>query len=78
MTLHKSYGENALSNLHQSLNIEDKVAALIRKQKLLLYPDGTSFAGEYLQSICPTYTDNISIGVQHEYLFDCLQDSNEQ
>ncbi len=44
--LNKKYGENALYALHQSLNIEDRIASLIRKQKLLTYPQGSSLAGE--------------------------------
>jgi len=45
--LNKKYEEHALSTLHKSLNIEDKIAALIRKQKLLVYPEGSSLAGEH-------------------------------
>jgi hypothetical protein len=53
--LNRKYGEHALHSLHQSLNIEDRIAALIRKQKLLTYPEGSSFAGKHIHSICDTY-----------------------
>ena len=44
----KKYGEDViLRNLHQSLNIEDRITALIRKQKLLSFPAGTSLAGRF-------------------------------
>jgi hypothetical protein len=36
---------SALRHLHQSLHIEDRVTALIYKQRLLQYPKGTSLAG---------------------------------
>lgn len=41
----KDHNTLALRYIHQSLHIEDKVTTLIRKQKLLSYPNGTSFAG---------------------------------
>jgi hypothetical protein len=44
--LNRKYGENTLRALHQSLNVEDRVAALIRKQKILQYPEGSSLAGK--------------------------------
>jgi hypothetical protein len=44
--LNKKYGEHTLRALHQSLNVEDRIAALIRKQKTFLYPEGSSLAGK--------------------------------
>ncbi|OJD12483.1 hypothetical protein ACJ73_09344, partial [Blastomyces percursus] len=43
--MYDRFGPAALRALHYSLDIEDKVAALIRKQKLLAYPKGTTIAG---------------------------------
>ncbi|KAN0068226.1 hypothetical protein V8E54_013796, partial [Elaphomyces granulatus] len=43
--LNRKYGENTLRALHQSLKVEDRVSALIRKQKILQYPEGSSLAG---------------------------------
>lgn len=42
---HKDFGPSSLRVLHKSLNVEDRVAALIRKHRLLTYPEGTSLAG---------------------------------
>lgn len=44
--LHK-YDKLTLRAIHASLNIEDRITALIRKERLLQYPDGTSLAGKY-------------------------------
>ncbi|PGG94963.1 hypothetical protein AJ80_10072 [Polytolypa hystricis UAMH7299] len=42
--LYNQFGATTLRAVHQSLNIEDRVAALIRKERLLNYPEGSSLA----------------------------------
>lgn len=46
-TLVKQYSTSALRHIHQTLHVEDRVTALIRKQKLFHYPHGTAVAGVY-------------------------------
>jgi hypothetical protein len=41
----RTHGDTALRYIHRSLHIEDRVTALIHKQRLLSYPQGTSIAG---------------------------------
>ena len=41
----KKYSKNTLREMHSSLHVEDRVSALIRKQRLLAYPGGTDIAG---------------------------------
>lgn len=43
--IHNRFGPSTLRALHSSLNVEDRVSALIRKQRLLHYPQGTDIAG---------------------------------
>jgi hypothetical protein len=43
----KQFQSSTLSTLHQSLNIQDKIQALIRKQRLFTYPEGTDIAGKF-------------------------------
>jgi hypothetical protein len=45
LAIYQQHGPSTLRILHQSLNIEEKITALIRKQKILAYPEGTDFAG---------------------------------
>jgi hypothetical protein len=45
----RTHGDTALGYVHRSLNIEDPVTALIHKQRLLSYPQGTSIAGVWQQ-----------------------------
>jgi hypothetical protein len=44
-----------LRAVHGSLNIEDRITAIIRKEKILQYPEGTAYAGTYMRSICLVY-----------------------
>jgi len=75
----RKHGESSLNTLHQSLNIEDRIAALIRKQKLLVYPEGSSLAGEYEFTIFHAHAKYmLEPGVLREYTFDRLQDSDKQ
>jgi hypothetical protein len=63
VALNRKYGESALNTIHSSLNVEDRVAALIRKQKLLTYPEGSDLAGNIVLSILNlAYADYISQG----------------
>lgn len=41
----RQHGDSALRYIHKSLHIEDRVTALIHKQRLLYYPEGTNLAG---------------------------------
>lgn len=53
--IHDRFGPSSLRSLHKVLNIKDKVASLIRKERLLHYPARTSIAGtlaRYMLSIC--------------------------
>lgn len=43
----KKYGAQTLRTVHGSLNIEDRITALIRKERILQFPEGTAYAGEY-------------------------------
>jgi len=74
--LKQKYGKDSLRAIHQSLNIEDRLSALIRKQKLLKYRAGTHLAGtKLILTICTTYT---SIGIQREFAFDQRKDNTNQ
>ncbi len=53
--LSKKYGGQTLRAVHGSLNIEDRITAIIRKEKILQYPEGILYAGKYILSICPVY-----------------------
>ena len=53
--LYRRHGELSLNTLHQSLNIEDRVAALIWKQKLLTYSEGSSLASKHALSLFSAY-----------------------
>lgn len=53
--IHNRFGPSSLRALHKTLNVEDKVAALVRKQRLLCYPRGTALAGtsiKHMLGIC--------------------------
>jgi hypothetical protein len=43
--LHQKFGDSSFTQLHQSLNIHDKIAAFIRKERILQYPDGAALQG---------------------------------
>ncbi|KAL4959544.1 uncharacterized protein BDV14DRAFT_160917 [Aspergillus stella-maris] len=45
INIRNQFGPSILRTLHASLNIEDRISGLIRKQRLLQYPDGTDLAG---------------------------------
>ncbi|PYH88477.1 hypothetical protein BO71DRAFT_403826 [Aspergillus ellipticus CBS 707.79] len=59
--IYDQFGPSTLAALHQGLRVEDRVTALIRKQRLLTYPLGTNLQG-----------------IQREYSFDQLRNSDEQ
>ena len=67
--LNRVYEEHALHALHISLNIEDKIAALIQKQKLLKYSEKSSLADKHTYSICSAYINSISIKCSARILF---------
>jgi hypothetical protein len=43
--LHQKFGDSSFPRLHQALNIHDKGAAFIRKERILQYPDGAALQG---------------------------------
>ena len=43
----KKYGAQTLCIVHSSLNIEDQITALIWKERILQFPEGRGYAGEY-------------------------------
>jgi hypothetical protein len=45
LAIRERFGAESLDVLRQALNVKDRMAGLIRKQRLLNYPDGTSLAG---------------------------------
>ena len=45
--LRQKYGKDTLRAIHASLNVEDRITVLIRKQRLFQYPAGCHFANEY-------------------------------
>jgi hypothetical protein len=47
------YNASTLQAIHASLNISDRLTALIRKQRLIEYPAGTSYAGKL--NLCEAY-----------------------
>ena len=62
--------------IHSSLNIEDRLTALIRKERILRYPEGMSLAGRYAYAWYMLYL--CYVGVQREFRFDQLKDNNSQ
>lgn len=45
LDLENRFGPSIARTLHKSLNIEDRITSLIRKQRLFHYPEGTHLAG---------------------------------
>jgi len=43
----RKYGAQTLRTVHSSLNIKDQITALIRKERILQFPEGTAYAGEH-------------------------------
>lgn len=43
--LYQNFGDLSYNRLRECLNIQDKIAALIRKERILQYPDGAAFLG---------------------------------
>lgn len=66
-----------MRHLHTALNVEDRVAALIRKQKLLHYPEGTSIAGMSRPTVCHAYANHMP-GVLREHSFDQKRKNADQ
>jgi hypothetical protein len=46
--LKDKYEVASIRAIHDSLNIEDRITALIRKERILQYPQGTDLAGMFL------------------------------
>ena len=55
-TFLKDLGVERAAQIHHSLGCYDRIAALIREERLFKYPAGTDLAGEYRLGICATYT----------------------
>ena len=43
--LHQKFGDSSFTQLHQSLSIQDKIAAFIQKERILQYPDEAALQG---------------------------------
>jgi hypothetical protein len=48
----RKYRTQTLRAVHSSLNIEDRITALIRKERILQFPEGTAYAGKYRLNTC--------------------------
>jgi len=64
------YGDSALRYIHKSLHIEDKVTALIHKQRLLHYPQGTSLAGVWREYQFDLTKSNDEQWIREVFFFD--------
>ncbi|KAJ5110975.1 hypothetical protein N7532_001510 [Penicillium argentinense] len=64
------HGDSALRYIHKSLHIEDKVTALIHKQRLLYYPQGTSFAGVWREYQFDLTKNNDEQWIREVFFFD--------
>jgi hypothetical protein len=64
------HGDSALRYIHKSLHIEDKVTALIHKQRLLHYPQGTSLAGVWREFLFDQSKSNDEQWIREVYFFD--------
>jgi hypothetical protein len=53
----RKYGAQTLRAVHSSLNIEDRITALIRKERMLQFPEGTAYAGKYMLDTRQVYTE---------------------
>jgi len=56
-TLYKKYGAQTLRAVHSSLNIKDRITALIQKKRILQFPEGTAYAGKYRLDTRQVYTE---------------------
>jgi len=56
-TLYRKYGAQTLRAVHSSLNIEDRITALIRKERMLQFPEGMAYAGKYRVDIRYAYAE---------------------
>jgi hypothetical protein len=66
----EKYPGSALRHVHKSLHIEDKVTALIYKQRLLQYPQGTSLAGVWREFEFEKGKPNEEQWIREVYFFD--------
>jgi hypothetical protein len=54
----RRYGAQSLAEIHRSLANEDRIGAIIRKERLLHFPLGTGLKGAlYIPSIYYAYAD---------------------
>jgi hypothetical protein len=75
--LQQKYSSDTLRAIHQSLNVQDRLTALIRKERILQYPAGTDLAGIYtvlLLHMLGLYR----LGVQREFSVDRHKSNEEQ
>ena len=66
----RQYGTSALRYIHGSLNVEDRIAALIYKKRLLTYPKGTSLAGVYREYRFDQLRPSDEQWIRDVYFFD--------
>ena len=49
--LYRKYGTQTLRAVHSSLNIKNRITALIQKKRILQFLEGTAYAGKYRSDI---------------------------
>ena len=42
----QKYGKQSLRAIHAGFNIDDRINALIRKERLIQFPEGTDYIGK--------------------------------
>ncbi|KAB8228235.1 uncharacterized protein BDW43DRAFT_304052 [Aspergillus alliaceus] len=68
--LYDRFGPSTLRTLHKCLNIEDRITALIRKQKLLSFPEGTHIAGILREYSFDRLKENSEQWIREVHFFD--------
>lgn len=66
----KQHQKSALREIHYSLHVEDRITALIRKQRLLHYPHGTDIAGVYREFVFDQAKEPNEQWIREVYFFD--------
>jgi len=56
-SLYRKYRTQTLHAVHSSLNIKNRITALIQKERMLQFPEGTAYAGKYRLNIYLVYTE---------------------
>ncbi|KAJ6002324.1 hypothetical protein N7522_007551 [Penicillium canescens] len=66
----KQRSTSALRQIHDTLHVEDRITALIRKQRLLHYPKGTDIAGVYREFLFDQAKEVDEQWIRDVYFFD--------